>query len=101
MQKKLGFVGEPLFLGTVIGALLGVLARYPVDGILKLAVNMGAVMLLIPRISGLFGEGLLPITEAIKRLLQKRFKKHADLLIGMSPSLVVGDPVNKIGRAHV
>lgn len=96
MQKKLGFVGEPLFLGTVIGALLGVLARYPVDGILKLAVNMGAVMLLIPRISGLFGEGLLPITEAIKRLLQKRFKKHADLLIGMSPSLVVGDPVNMV-----
>lgn len=92
LQEKLGFIGEPLFLGTVIGAVLGILARYDVTSILKLAVNIGAVMLLIPRISGLFGEGLLPITEAVKKLLQKKFKGKVDFLIGLSPSIVVGDP---------
>ncbi len=92
MQKKLGVIGEPLFLGTVIGAVLGFLAGYPVSDILKLGVNMGAVMVLIPRITGLLIEGLLPITEAVKQMLREKFKDHKDLLIGLSPSLVVGDP---------
>lgn len=96
LQEKLGFIGEPLFLGTVIGAILGILARYDVTAILKLAVNIGAVMLLIPRISGLFGEGLLPITEAVKKLLQRRFKGKVEFLIGLSPSLVVGDATNMV-----
>ena len=74
MQKKLGVIGEPLFLGTVIGAVLGFLAGYPVSDILKLGVNMGAVMVLIPRITGLLIEGLLPITEAVKQMLRKNSK---------------------------
>lgn len=92
MQKKFGVIGEPIFLGVIIGSLLGLIAKYPLDKVLKLGITMSAVMVLIPRITGLFIEGLVPISEATKSLIEKRFSKYKGLKIGMSPALVIGHP---------
>ena len=92
MQKKFGVIGEPIFLGVIIGSLLGLIATYPLDKVLKLGITMSAVMVLIPRITGLFIEGLVPISEATKSLIEKRFSKYKGLKIGMSPALVIGHP---------
>lgn len=96
MKKKFGLFGEPLFLGVVVGVLIGVFARYDVPKILMLGVKMGAVMELIPRITGLFIEGLKPISEATKELIGRKFKKSSGLHIGMSPALVIGHPVTLV-----
>lgn len=95
IQKKFGVLGEPIFLGTIIGAMLAILARYNLEEILKLAVNTGAVLVLIPRITSLLIEGLKPISEATQTLIQKKFKGK-EFWIGMSPSLVVGHPTNLV-----
>ena len=89
MKKKFGLMGEPLFLGVVSGCCIGALARYDLPKVLMLGVQMGAVMELIPRITGLFIEGLLPISDATKSMIARKFKKSAGLNIGMSPALVV------------
>lgn len=96
MKKKFGLFGEPIFLGVIVGSLLGVMAKYNVAQILQLGVIMGAVMELIPRITSLFIEGLVPISEATKRLVQKKFKNSASLYIGMTPALVIGHPVTLV-----
>ena len=96
MKKKFGLLGEPLFLGVVIGCVIGILARYEVPKILMLGVQMGAVMELIPRITGLFIEGLMPISDATKSLIARKFKKSAGLNIGMSPALVIGHPATLV-----
>ena len=103
MKKKFGVLGEPLFLGVIIGCLIGILSckgwKEIVDGIpmiLGLGIKMGAVMELIPRITGLFIEGLKPIAEATKNLVSKKFKNSAGISIGMSPALVIGHPTTLV-----
>lgn len=96
MKKKFGLLGEPIFLGVIVGALLAIFAGYPVDKTLKLGIIMGAVMELIPRITRLFIEGLVPISDATKRIIDKKFKKSAGLYIGMSPALVIGHPATLV-----
>lgn len=96
MKKKFGLLGEPLFLGVIVGAGIGILARYELPKILMLGVQMGAVMELIPRITSLFIEGLLPISDATKQLIAKKFKKSSGLYIGMSPALVIGHPTTLV-----
>lgn len=96
MKKKFGLFGEPLFLGVVVGILIGIFAKYDVPKVLMLGVKMGAVMELIPRITGLFIEGLKPISEATKELIGRKFKNSSGLHIGMSPALVIGHPVTLV-----
>lgn len=96
MKKKFGLLGEPIFLGVIVGCLLGILAQYEFSKILQLGVVMGAVMELIPRITSLFIEGLVPISEATKALVQKKFKNSSGLYIGMTPALVIGHPVTLV-----
>ncbi len=96
MKKKFGLFGEPLFLGVVVGIIIGVFAKYGLPKVLMLGVKMGAVMELIPRITGLFIEGLKPISEATKELIARKFKNSSGLNIGMSPALVIGHPVTLV-----
>ena len=103
MKKKFGLFGEPLFLGAVIGSAIGALAcpdlktlsdRIP--KILALGVTLGAVMELIPRITALFIEGLKPISEATRSMVERRFSGLKGLSIGMSPALVIGHPATLV-----
>ena len=130
MKRKFGLLGEPLFLGLIIGCGIGALRcgswKEVVDSvpaILKLGVTVGAVMELIPRITGLFIEGLKPICDSIRALLEKRTSAEAQtpkrpntedpntqtpsttvlkrpntqaFNIGMSPALVIGHPTTLV-----
>ena len=89
LKKKFGLMGEPLFLGIVIGCGIGALGcgswKEVVDSIpsiLGLGIKMGAVMELIPRITSLF--------------IEKKYKNSAGLSIGMSPALVIGHPTTLV-----
>lgn len=103
MKKKFGIMGEPLFLGVIVGCAIGALACKDgnelvknIPSILGLGIKMGAVMELIPRITGLFIEGLKPISDATRELIARKFKNSAGLNIGMSPALVIGHPTTLV-----
>jgi len=96
LKRRFGILGEPLFLGVIVGCAIGVLARYDVAATLLLGVKMGAVMELIPRITRLFIDGLIPISEATKQMISRRFGEKARLHIGMSPALVIGHPTTLV-----
>jgi len=95
MKKRFGIMGDPIFLGVVIGIIIGILAQYPVAKILQLGIILSAVMVLIPRITGLFIEGLSPISKRSQELISKRFKGRS-FNIGMTPALVIGHPVTLV-----
>ena len=103
LKEKFGLLGEPLFLGVVIGLAVGVLQyrdfaaiKKAIPQILALGVTVGAVMELIPRITALFIEGLKPISEATRAMVESKFKGLKGLSIGMSPALVIGHPTTLV-----
>ena len=95
LKKKFGVLGEPLVLGVIVGALIGILAQLDVKKILFLGVTMGAVMELIPRITRLFIDGLMPISEKTQEVVKKKFNGKK-VYIGMSPALVIGHPTTLV-----
>ncbi len=95
LKKKFGVLGEPLVLGVIVGALIGALAQLDIKKILFLGVTMGAVMELIPRITRLFIDGLMPISEKTQEVVKKKFNGKK-VYIGMSPALVIGHPTTLV-----
>ena len=116
LRKRFGVLGEPLVLGVLVGAVIAAVAHWGdishldsylatlsagtsttdavmriLKDILFLGVTMGAVMELIPRITRLFVEGLMPISEKTKEVVGRKFKGKT-IHIGMSPALVIGHP---------
>lgn len=103
MKRKFGLLGDPLFLGIIVGCAIGILSCpdmtalvESIPDILGLGIKMGAVMELIPRITSLFIEGLRPISEATRELIARKFKGNTELNIGMSPALVIGHPTTLV-----
>ena len=91
LEEKLGVAGEPLVIGSVLGFIIGLLARYPLGEALQLAIKMGTVMLLMPLVVKMIMQGLFPIADAAKKVLQKRFK-DPNYRIGLDPALLLGQP---------
>ena len=103
MKKRFGLLGEPLFLGVVVGMVIGCLTCSSfgeivdkIPYILGLGIKMGAVMELIPRVTVLFIEGLKPISDATRSLIARKFKGADGLNISMSPALVIGHPTTLV-----
>ncbi len=103
LKKKFGLLGEPLFLGVIVGIGIGCLTCKSwneivdkIPYILGLGIKMGAVMELIPRVTVLFIEGLKPISDATRSLIARKFKNADGLNIGMSPALVIGHPTTLV-----
>lgn len=103
LKKKFGLLGEPLFLGVLVGIVIGCLTCEngtqlvdQIPYILGLGIKMGAVMELIPRVTVLFIEGLKPISDATRSLIARKFKGADGLNIGMSPALVIGHPTTLV-----
>jgi PTS system galactitol-specific IIC component len=90
-QKYLGFFGDSMIMGGVIGIAIGFLAGYDIKQVLQLGVSMSAVLVLIPKMTSLFMEGLMPISDAAQKWSQKKFKGRR-LFIGLDAAVVVGNP---------
>ncbi len=107
LKKKFGVLGEPLVLGVIVGCGISIFAQFgpgmsdisiadKIKNILVVGISMGAVMELIPRVTRLFIEGLMPISQATKEIVAKKFKNSDGLNIGMTPALVIGHPTTLV-----
>lgn len=90
LDEKLGYVGDPTVMGAILGLIIGMLAGYDIPDALLLAVQMSAVMLLMPMVVKFIMQGLIPISDAAKEILDKRYEGKG-YAIGMDPALLLGD----------
>ena len=97
IQRRFGIFGETLFLGLVIGLLLG-LAGFGLDdpradsiAILTLGITLAAVMVILPRMVAILMEGLVPVSDAARTFMQKRFPGRK-YYIGLDAAIAVGSP---------
>jgi PTS system galactitol-specific IIC component len=101
IQDRFGVLGEPVVLGVVIGIILGCLAWLgdatvgglgtQIQKILGLAINLGAVMLLMPRMVAILMEGLVPISESAREFMKERFA-GGEFYIGLDSAILIGHP---------
>lgn len=91
IQNKIGILGLPLVMGTIIGLILGLLSYGFKKDSLNLAIQMGAIMVLCPRIISIFMEGFAPVSEAAREFMQKRFKNQ-EFNIGLDSAIMIGHP---------
>ncbi|EMW1913541.1 PTS galactitol transporter subunit IIC [Salmonella enterica subsp. enterica serovar Bareilly] len=92
VQKKMGIFGEPMMVGTILGVSLGIIAGYDFKHILLLGISIGGVMFILPRMVRILMEGLLPLSEAIKKYLNAKYPGRDDLFIGLDIAVAVGNP---------
>ncbi|SYZ78291.1 PTS galactitol transporter subunit IIC [Trichococcus shcherbakoviae] len=90
VQKYLGFFGDQMILGLILGSAIGLLGGYTITASLQLGVSMSAVLVIIPKMTSLFVEGLMPISEAAQNWSQRKFKNRK-LFIGLDAAIVVGN----------
>lgn len=91
IQKKFGIFGDSVFVGLIIGMIMGILGGYNISGILNLGMKTSAIMMLMPRMVSLLMEGLEPISESANTFVKKYFPTR-DIFIGMDSALSVGHP---------
>ncbi|MBE0070076.1 PTS galactitol transporter subunit IIC [Thermoanaerobacterium thermosaccharolyticum] len=91
INKRFGIFGEPVVLGLILGLILGILAKFDAKATLNLGMSMAGVMFLMPRMVKILMEGLIPISEAAKSFMQKRFAGK-EFYIGLDSAVAVGHP---------
>jgi PTS system galactitol-specific IIC component len=93
IQKRMGVFGEPVLIGVVFGLIIGFLAKYEWKAVLQMAIQMGAALVLIPKMAALLMEGLIPISDAAQGFIEKRFKSRGKIFIGLDSAVGIGHPL--------
>jgi PTS system galactitol-specific IIC component len=101
IQRRFGVFGEPIILGLVIGLVLGAVAFFPpgegatwtsvVIRVMVVGMQLAAVMMLLPRMVAILMEGLIPISEAARDFMRKRFG-GGEIYIGLDSAILIGHP---------
>ena len=91
IRRKFGIFGEPMIMGIIIGALLGIFAGFGVSEILKLAIAMASVMFIMPKMVAILMEGLIPVSEAAREFMAKKFAGR-EIFIGLDAAVSLGEP---------
>lgn len=98
IRERFGVFGEPILVGLVLGIVIGALGyggvgatREWITKILVLGMAMAGVMVLLPRMVALLMEGLIPISEAAREFMVKRFAGR-EFYIGLDSAIAIGHP---------
>lgn len=99
IRKKIGFMGEPMYIGLVVGALLGVVGNLTLlntmagwGSVAQVAVTSAAVMAIFPRIAGMFAAGFGALTEySRKTFASSSFGKNRQFIVAVNDALGYGE----------
>lgn len=91
LNRTFGVFGEPIMIGCILGALIGILAGFAATAILSLAINVAAAMVLLPKMVEILMQGLNIVREIVQQKLRHRYPKR-DIYIGMDVAVITTDP---------
>lgn len=91
IEKRLGVLGQPIFIGLFLGIILAAVGGFSIDKILETGMGIAAIMFLLPRMVGILLEGLRPVADAAGDWMKSRYKDR-DIYIGMDFALGLGNP---------
>lgn len=99
IRKKIGFLGEPMYVGLLIGLLLGVIGNLQSlntmaawGQITNVAVTSSAVMAIFPRIASIFASGFTTLTEYSRKYMKNsKFGKDREFIVAVNDALGYGE----------
>ncbi len=99
IKKRLGFLGEPMYVGLIVGVILGVVGNLATlntmaswGQIANVAVTCSAVMAIFPKIAGLFASGFTVITDYSRKALKRsKYGKDREFIIAVNDALGYGE----------
>ena len=101
LEKKLGFLGEPMTLGLFLGMFIGILgnttrlATMAAWGqIMQTGIATSAVMAIFPKVASMFSQAFAPITEAARKFMQKAGDR--EWYIAVNDAVGYGEPATLI-----
>lgn len=77
-------------MGFVIGLVIGLLAKEPVDKVLIVGMSTSATMVLTPKMMQILMEGLLPFANSVKKFLNVKFPGN-NFTMGVDAALTVAN----------
>ena len=89
VQEKFGAIGEPAVLGGIIGMLMGIGAGLWWGDVVMLMIKLATALVLLPMMSGIVMQALVPVSQAAAEFMQERTKGKS-LFIGVDPAIAVG-----------
>ncbi len=89
IKKRFGLVGEPIFIGLVLGGLLAAIAGKNIQEILVAGVSLGATIHFIPVMIRVLMDGLNETSAVLVEWLKARYPEK-EVLIGLDAVLTVG-----------
>ncbi|GAA4714803.1 PTS transporter subunit IIC [Brevibacillus fulvus] len=104
LQKRMGFLGEPVTLGLLLGVFIGILGNLTTlntlsawGSIAMVGIATSAVMAIFPRVAGLFAQAFLPITEAARKSTVKKEKgSNREWYLGVNDATGFGEQATLI-----
>lgn len=91
ISSKLDFFKEPIFIGAIIGIILSVSVGYNLQQVLNLAMMMAALVYILPRMTRIIMEGLVPISDKTRDFMGKKYQNE-EVYIGMDSAILLGLP---------
>ena len=99
LQEKLGFMGDPTFLGLVLGFLLGVTGNLDRLNTMEawgqaatVAIATAAIMAIFPRVAGIFASAFTAITDASTKTAKKSGGKDKAWYLAINDAAGYGEP---------
>ncbi len=91
-------LAEPIVIGFILGIILGLVgadyaagAKEVIKTVLMLGVQLGALMLLLPRMIKIIVEGLLPVSDAVRKFVNEKYPGR-EFYIGLDSAVLLGHP---------
>ncbi|MCF6461376.1 PTS galactitol transporter subunit IIC [Clostridium sp. Cult3] len=74
-------IGDPLYLGLILGAAFGLIAGYDFKGVMDVTMKTAGIMVLFPTMVKMIVSGLIPISNQAKQFFSNKFKDWAAPLL--------------------
>lgn len=100
IRKKIGFMGEPMYIGIIVGLILGIVGGFTTlntmagwGQVANVAITCSAVMAIFPKIAGLFASGFTTLTDYSRKTLKNsKYGKNREFILAVNDALGYGEP---------
>jgi len=92
IRKKVGIAGELGVMGAIIGVILALLGGENYAGALNLGIQIGVLMVFLPKTVSVLCEGVIPIANSVTEFIQDRYSGKKELYVAVDCAALLGHP---------